>query len=224
MDVLKKTAEANSRGGSRGRVQDSSWRYPGTLLYASSCTGLQSDGFTSSAPWPRLWIWCCLSECLIWAGRSSLLLHSMVYGAAHTASVTHGMLSKLTGFCPREAYALEEVRVFELIWIILIWGNEISFNSFSSLRRSLFPRSHFCLPRYCCTSSLWTLPAAGEAYKIPWGCSWFPARHQGSCLLPSAQAGEGALLMFLCSVGLGLVNHTCFQKSWLWPGKQVAPC
>lgn len=56
-----------------------------------------------------------MNECLIWVGKSPLLLYSMVYGAAHTASVTHGMLSKLTGFCPREAYALEEVRIFELV-------------------------------------------------------------------------------------------------------------
>lgn len=220
MDVLEKTAEADSRGGSRGRMQGSTWRCPGTLLYARSCTGLLQDGFTSSTPWSGLWIWCCVNECLIWAGRCPLLLLSMVYGA----SVAHGTLSKLTGFCPREAYALEEVPIFELMWIILIWGYELSFSSFSSLKRFLFPQSHFCLPCYCCTSSLWTLPTAGEACKILWGCSWFPARHQGSCLLPSAQAGEGALLMLLCSVDLGLVKHTCLQKSWLWPGKQVAPC
>lgn len=66
-------------------------------------------------PCPDLGCGCCLNECLIWAGRSLILLHSMVYGAAHTSSVTHGVLSKLTCFCPREAYALEEICIFELI-------------------------------------------------------------------------------------------------------------
>lgn len=191
MDVLKKTAEANSRGGSRGRVQDSSWRYPGTLLYASSCTGLQSNGFTSSAPWPGLWIWCCLSEYLIWTGRSPLLLHSMVYGAAHTASVTRGMLSKLTGFCPREAYALEEVRVFELIWIILVWGNEISFNSFSSLRRSLFPRSHFVSLVTAAHPPCGLFPLLGKPTRFPGAAPDFQPGTRAAASCPVPKQGRG---------------------------------
>ena len=171
--VFFKTAEARRRCRSRGKVQSSFWGCSGLLLCASSGAGLPWAGLISFAPRPvlvdlMLWVW---TEVL--SGREGLPTCSPrppVYGGARAASVAHRMLSKLGGLRPWGASALEGAPIFELTWITLIWGNKLPFISFSPLWSSLSPQSRFCVPCYCCISSLWTLPWLGKPVTSPGSC------------------------------------------------------
>lgn len=172
------------------------------------------------------WIWCCGSKRRSDSGRKvspPALPHSLWRCPCSLCCAQDAL--QISRSLPQGSFCLEEAPTFGLIWIILIWGNEWSFGSFSPLGSALSPQSHFCAPCYCCTSSLWALPAAGEAWNIPWELLLISSQAPGQ--LPCAQrpswGGVCVLLMLLCSVDLDLVKHMCLQKSWLRPGKQVAP-
>lgn len=145
-----------------------SWFY---FIGAPTCAG----GFDVVGP----------NEGLIRAGRCPHLLFPTVYGGARAASCCVQDALQISRSLPQGSFCLEEAPTFELIWIILIWGNELSFGSFSPLRSALSPQSHFCAPCYCCTSSLWALPAAGEACSIPWELLLISSQAPGQ--LPCAQ-------------------------------------